>query len=115
LAQVEQDQQEEPLGQTVQILYLVLLPLQAEAVVVTTMVELRDQAGHQVGLVEAEMVAGQPLGARELQGKVMLVETVLAQSLGLTLSVQAVVGAQVLLELLGQYLEVMVEQGFAPQ
>jgi hypothetical protein len=115
LAQVEQDQQEEPLDQTVQILYLVLLPLQAAAVVVTTMVELRDQAGHQVGLVEAEMVAGQPLEARELQGKAMLEEMVLAQSLVLTPSVQAEVVEQAPLESPEHHLQVKAAQDFAPQ
>jgi hypothetical protein len=53
--------------------------------------------------------------ALELQGKVTLEGLVVAQSLVLTPSVEAVVVEQVLLELLEQHIQVKVAQEFAPQ
>jgi hypothetical protein len=70
---------------------------------------------HREARAEAELVALQPLGALQLRGKALLEELVLEQSSAVTLIAGAEGVGRVLLELPGQYLEVMVGQGFAPQ
>jgi hypothetical protein len=104
LARVGLERQAQSLEQAVQTRYLVLLQLLAVVVEVLTMAVLLDQAGHQEALVEAAMVAGRPLAVLELQDRAILEEMVLAQSLVLTPSVQGVVAAQALLELLEQHI-----------
>jgi hypothetical protein len=107
---VGQEQQHQPTGQTVQTRYLVLLRLLVVVVVV-----LKSIMGRLEAQAEEAQAALLKLAVLELQGKVTLEETVLAQSLVLTPSVLVAVAAQVLLVLLEQRLVVTVAQDFAPQ
>jgi len=107
---VGQEQQHQPTEQTVQTRYLV--PLHLLVVVAVVLMSTVDQLEAQAEEAQAALLS---LAVLELQGKVTLEVLVVAQSLVLTPSVLVAVVEQALLELLGQYLAVMVAQEFAPQ